>query len=71
MKPDIVIESLPGGKRTGQGLVFFSSEERAKKAKEELDKKNLGNRYVEVFDHTDVIMQQACGLQVEQQTNND
>lgn len=67
MKPDIVIESSSQGKRTGQALVFFSSEEKAKQAKEQKNMKTIGPRYVEIFDAQDLVMQQVCGIQGKEQ----
>jgi RNA recognition motif-containing protein len=62
MKTDIVIEEFNGGKRSGAALVFFETEEMAQVAKKGLNKTNMGQRYVELFDHTDHVMQQACDI---------
>jgi RNA recognition motif-containing protein len=48
MKSDIVIEEV-NGKKTGFGLVFLPNEETAQKARQALNKKNLGSRYVELL----------------------
>ena len=64
MKTDIVIEEFNGGKRSGAALVFFENEEMAQVAKNGLNRTNLGQRYVELFDHNDQVMQQVCDIQV-------
>lgn len=48
-RSDIVIEEV-NGKKTGFGLVFFSDEETASRAKDEKHKRNIGSRYVEVLE---------------------
>ena len=53
MKTDIVIEEFNGGKRSGAALVFFENEEIAQMAKNSLNRTNLGQRYVELFDSED------------------
>ena len=63
MKTDIVIEEFNGGKRSGAALVFFENEEMAQVAKNALNKTNLGQRYVELFDYQDHVMQQLCDIQ--------
>lgn len=45
---DIVIESK-NGKPSGYALVFMKNAEDAKKARHELDRKNMGRRYVDVL----------------------
>ena len=45
---DIVIDSKRG-KPTGYALVFLKNSSDAKKARDELDRKHVGNRYVEVL----------------------
>jgi RNA recognition motif-containing protein len=64
MKTDIVIEEFNGGKRSGAALVFFENEEMAQVAKNGLNKTNLGQRYVELFDHNDDVMQKVCDIQI-------
>ena len=64
MKTDIVIEEFNGGKRSGAALVFFVTVEMAQVAKNGLNKTNLGQRYVELFDHNDEVMQKVCDIQI-------
>ena len=61
-KTDVIIEEFSGGKRSGAALVFFESEDMACTAKKSLDKTNLGQRYVELFNHQDQVMQQVCDI---------
>ena len=63
MKTDIVIEEFNGGKRSGAALVFFENEEIAQMAKNSLNRTNLGQRYVELFDSEDQEMQKICDIQ--------
>ena len=63
MKTDIVIEEFNGGKRSGAALVFFENEEIAQVAKNSLNRTNLGQRYVELFDSEDQEMQKICDIQ--------
>ena len=44
---DVVIE-LRNGKRTGLGLVFLESEAKFHEAVTKLDKKNIGERFIEL-----------------------
>lgn len=53
MKADIVIEEHDTGKRTGNALVFFENEAAAARAKASLNNRNVGQRYVELYDHTE------------------
>ena len=62
MKSDVVIEEISGGKRSGAALVFFETEDMASEAKKSLDKTNLGQRYVELFNYQDQVMQQICDI---------
>lgn len=56
------------GKRTGSALVIFENLEIAQKAKEELDKKEIGTegRYVELYDQYDQFMKKICNLYTDQ-----
>ena len=63
MKTDIVIEEFNGGMRSGAALVFFENEEIAQVAKNSLNRTNLGQRYVELFDSEDQEMQKICDIQ--------
>ena len=56
-KTDIIIEEFSGGKRSGSALVFFLDEDSTLKAKDGLNNATIGNRYVELFVHTDERMQ--------------
>lgn len=45
---DVIID-LQNGRPTGYALVFLENGEEAKRAKKDLDRQHLGNRYVDVF----------------------
>jgi len=45
---DIIID-LSDGRPTGYALVFLESEAEASRARSELNRKNLGNRYVDMI----------------------
>lgn len=63
MKSDVVIEeSNASGRRTGAALVFFESADLAQAAKAKLNNANLGQRYVELYDCGDALMQQVCDI---------
>eukprot|EP00347_Sterkiella_histriomuscorum_P011323 403372892 len=50
-KSDVVIEEI-NGKKTGFGLVFFKDQETAQQAQENMNRKKIGNRYVEIMEPT-------------------
>ena len=52
-KNDIIIEEFSGGRRSGAALVIFDNEDVARAAKNALNKTNLGQRYVELFNYED------------------
>ena len=56
MKSDVVLEQK-NGKKTGYGLVFFNNEETALNAKQNLNNKKIGTRYIELLtcSHNDII----------------
>ena len=53
------------GKRTGSALVFFDTAETAQNVKEALNKKEIGGRYVELYDSNDTFMRKICHLPME------
>lgn len=52
VKSDVVIELHRDGRKTGKALVFFEEESTALLARAALDRQSIGNRYIELFDHT-------------------
>ena len=50
------------GRRTGTALVIFGSPSEAAEAKKSLHHREMGSRYIEVFDHMDDFMQKVCRL---------
>lgn len=60
---NVFIEEF-NGKRTGSALVIFENKELAQKAKEDLNKKEIGSdgRYVELYDQYDQFMKKICNL---------
>ena len=64
---NIFIEEF-NGKRTGSALVVFEDKEIAQRAKEELNKKEIGTdgRYVELYDQYDQFMKKICNLFTDQ-----
>jgi RNA recognition motif-containing protein len=58
---DVLIEE-EAGRRSGKGLVFFENEDIAQDAKDALNKKEIGGRWIQIFDQHDDFMQQLCGL---------
>lgn len=61
---DIYIEEQ-NGRRTGSALVLFESEEVAADAKETLNKREINDRYVELYDCNDTFMRKICNLPIE------
>lgn len=41
------------GKKTGYGLVFFTDEESAQRARNEKNKQSLGKRYIDILEVTE------------------
>jgi len=60
-KRDVYIEETRG-KRTGSALVIFDQQETAQDAKTKLNKKEVGGRWVELYDENDHFMKQICNL---------
>lgn len=58
---DIFVEE-EAGRRTGSGLVIFENEDIAQDAKDALQKKEIGGRWIQLFDQHDNFMQRVCGL---------
>ena len=58
---DIFVEE-EAGRRTGSGLVIFENEDIAQDAKDALQKKEIGGRWVQLYDQHDDFMQRLCGL---------
>jgi len=60
---NVFIEEF-NGKRTGSALVIFENKELAQKAKEDLNKKEIGSdgRDVELYDQYDQFMKKICNL---------
>lgn len=58
---DVLIEE-EAGRRSGKALVFFENEDVAQDAKDALNKKEIGGRWIQIFDQHDDFMQQLCGL---------
>lgn len=60
-KRDVYIEEYRG-KRTGSALVIFDHQDTAQAAKKQLNKNEIGGRYIELYDEHDHFMKQICNL---------
>ena len=54
---DQIFVEEEGGRRTGAGLVIFENEDIAQDAKDALQKKEIGGRWIQIFDQHDDFMQ--------------
>lgn len=47
----VIIGERSDGKRSGEGVILFFTEQQAERAVQELQGKNIGHRYIELFLH--------------------
>jgi len=48
------------GRRSGAGLAVFKSEEEAQEVKDALNKKEIGGRFIQLFDQNDQMWEKLC-----------
>lgn len=49
------------GRRSGAGLIVFESEDKAQEAKDALNRKEIGGRFIQLFDQNDGMWEKLVG----------
>ena len=65
LKEDAIVIEEENGRRSGAGLVTFENEDQAQEVKDALNRKEIGGRYIQLFDVNDsmwqrIVTPEAC-----------